>query len=84
MMLPPWIYGEDGVEVRIDRHEDIPFHPDTVEITPLGENEARHYIGILPEDIDLDDKDRKRLIWHLKWDLLKTALKFFFTGKING
>ena len=35
-------------------------------------------------EIDIDHlRDDKKMMWTLKWGLLKTALKFFFTGKLR-
>lgn len=69
MNEPLWIYGEDGVEVPVDRTVDLgnilDIEPDDFQMLDGDGNEIQ---------LKLD----RKAIWKLKWAFLKSAIKFFF------
>ena len=69
MNEPLWIYGEDGVEVPVDRTVDLgnilDIEPDDFQMLDGDGNEIQ---------LKLD----RKAIWKLKWAFLKAAIKFFF------
>lgn len=69
MNEPLWIYGEDGVEVPVDR---------TVDLGNILDIEPDDFQMLDGDGSEIQLKLDRKAIWKLKWAFLKAAIKFFF------